>query len=168
MPIVKKNEPLPERPVVIMIYGDPGIGKTSLGNTANEPLLIDFDRGKDRAIHRQDVLVVNSWADVDNAEKEKLFANYKTINIDTAKAALDDFLMVHVVQEDYKLAKNKLGAYGAIGDKFKLFINARRQENADIIVINHAKTEKEGDYTRTIPDVTGQSYQLLLRVCDQV
>ena len=56
MPIIKKNEPIGKRPVIILIYGEPGIGKTSLFNTASNPLLIDFDRGVDRSILRQDTL----------------------------------------------------------------------------------------------------------------
>ena len=34
MPIVKKNDVLPERPVVIVLYGVPGSGKTSVATTA--------------------------------------------------------------------------------------------------------------------------------------
>ena len=168
MPILKKEESLPERPVVIVLYGEPGIGKTSLFNTANEPLLLDFDRGVDRSINRQDTLLVSKWEDVQAEEKAGTFANYATIGIDTAKAALDDFLMAYVVKQDYKNAKNKLAAYGAIGDEFKIFVSNRRGENADLVIIAHAKDEKEGDIIKKIPDVTGQSYNLLLRIADQV
>lgn len=168
MPILKKEESLPQRPVVIVLYGEPGIGKTSLFNTSDQPLLIDFDRGVDRSINRQDTLIVHNWQDVQTEESSGTFGNYNTIGIDTAKAALDDFLMSYVVKQDYSAAKNKLKAYGAIGDEFKLFVSNRRSENADLIIIAHAKDEKEGDMIKKIPDVTGQSYNLLLRIADQV
>lgn len=168
MPILKKEESLPKRPVVIVVYGEPGIGKTSLFNTSDEPLLIDFDRGVDRSIMRQDTLIASKWEDVQDEEKANTFNGYKTIGIDTAKAALDDFLMSYVVKQDYATVKNKLKAYGAIGDEFKLFVNNRRSDNADLIIIAHAKDEKEGDLLKKIPDVTGQSYNLLLRIADQV
>lgn len=166
MPIIKKNEPLGKRPVVIVYYGEPGICKTSLFNTSDTPLLIDFDRGVERSILRPDTLKVNKWEDVLAEEKEGTFKNYKTIGIDTAKAALDDFLMSYAVESDYKLKKSKLQAYGAIGDWFKLFVNNRRIENADIVIIAHAK--KDEDTKKIIPDVTGQSFGLLLRIADQV
>lgn len=168
MPILRKEESLPKRPVVIVVYGEPGIGKTSLFNTSEQPLLIDFDRGVDRSIMRQDTLLVNKWEDVQAEEKAGTFNNYKTIGIDTAKAALDDFLMSYVIKLDYAAAKNKLKAYGAIGDEFKLFVNNRRADNAELVIIAHAKDEKEGDIIKKIPDVTGQSYNLLLRIADQV
>lgn len=168
MPILKSSEPLPKRPVIILIYGEPGIGKTSLFNTSANPLLIDFDRGKDRAIFRQDTLVVNSWEDILTEEKTESFKGYATVGIDTAKAALDDFLMSYVVKQDYKRAKNKLQAYGALGDEFKVFISNRRSEAADIVIIAHSKDEKDNDIVKKVPDVTGGSYQLLLRIADQV
>lgn len=168
MPLLKANEPLPERPVIILLYGEPGIGKTSLFNTSQNPLLIDFDRGKDRAIFRKDTIVVNTWEDIDTEEKAGTFKNYGTIGIDTAKACLDDFLMSYVVKKDFKNAKNKLAAYGAIGDEFKIFVSNRRSESADIVIIAHSKDEKDGEAIKKVPDVTGGSYQLLLRIADQV
>lgn len=168
MPVVKASDPLPESPVVIVLFGDPGVGKTSLFNTSFQPLLLDFDRGGKRAIHRQDMVVINRWEDVLEEETKGTFKDYSTIGIDTAKAALDDFLMAYVIQKDYKLAKNKLQAYGALGDEFKVFVATRRNELADLVIIAHSKDEKEGDITKKLPDVTGQSYALLMRIADQV
>lgn len=168
MPVVKASDPLPERPVVLFFFGDPGVGKTSLFNTAAKPILLDFDRGGSRAINRQDMVVINRWEDVQEEEKRGLFKDYSTIGLDTAKAALDDFLMAYVIQKDYKLAKNKLQAYGALGDEFKIFVSNRRSEQADLVIIAHAKDDKEGDITKKLPDVTGQSYALLMRIADQV
>lgn len=166
MTIIRKDQSFPERPVIIVIYGTPGCGKTSLANTANEPILIDCDRGSDRAVNRQDTIIAQNWNDVLQDEGE--IKNYKTVIIDTAKAALDDYLMVYVVEKDYKLKTNKLKAYGAIGDEFKAFVNTRRAEGIDIIIIAHAKEEKDGDNLRLSPDVTGQSKDLILRIADQV
>jgi len=166
MPLLKATDPLPERPVVIAIYGEPGSCKTTLGNTANDVIVLDFDRGVSRSFYRRDTVVINSWDDVITEERAGTFKNYKTVVIDTAKAALDDFLMSFVTNRDYKLKVNKLKAYGEIGDEFKLFLNNRRNEGLDVIIIAHAK--KDEDTKKAIPDVTGQSYQLILRVADQV
>lgn len=167
MTLIKKNESFPERPVIIVLYGTPGAGKTSLANTSNNPLLIDCDRGSDRAANRAEATIIASnWQDVLADETE--IKNYNTLCIDTAKAVLDDYLMMWVVDKDYKLKTNKLKAYGAIGDEFKQFVNRRRAENLDIIIIAHAKDEKDGDNTKISPDVTGQSKDLILRIADQV
>lgn len=166
MAIIKKSDVFPKRPVIIVIYGTPGVGKTSLFNTSKNPILLDCDRGADRSVNRQDTIVATNWKEVMQDEGE--IKNYSTLGIDTAKAVLDDFLMTHVIEQDYKLKTNKLKAYGAIGDEFKFFVNKRRNEGIDIVVIAHAKEEKDGDVIKLSPDVTGQSKDLLLRIADQV
>lgn len=167
MAIIRKSESFPVRPVVILIYGQPGAGKTSVFNTSKNPILLDCDRGSDRACNRAEATIIASnWKDVLADEHE--IKNFNTIGIDTAKSVLDDFLMTYVTELDYKLKTNKLKAYGAIGDEFKVFINRRRGENIDIVILAHAKEEKEGDVTRFSPDVTGGSKDLLLRIADQV
>ena len=166
MAIIRKTDVFPKRPVIIVIYGTPGVGKTSLFNTSKNPILLDCDRGADRSINRQDTIVASNWDEVLQDQGE--IKNYSTLGIDTAKAVLDDFLMTHVIKNDYKLKANKLKAYGALGDEFKLFINARREEGLDIVVIAHAKEDKDGDIIKISPDVTGQSKDLLLRIADQV
>jgi hypothetical protein len=168
MPLVKKSQPLPARPVIIMLYADPGTGKTSLFNTVTDGLLIDTDRGADRSWNRQDTLMISNWKEVLEEQTQGTFENYKSIGIDTPKSMLDDYLMVYVAETDYKLKTNKLKAYGAIGDEFKLFINQRRNSGADIVLIAHSKIDKDGDNTKITPDVTGGSLALLLRIADQV
>lgn len=166
MAIIRKSDVFPKRPVIIVIYGTPGVGKTSLFNTSKNPILLDCDRGADRSVNRQDTIVATNWKEVLQDEEE--IKNYDTLGIDTAKAVLDDFLMTHVIEQDYKMKGNKLKAYGAIGDEFKLFVNKRRNEGIDIVVIAHAKEDKDGDNIKLSPDVTGQSKDLLLRIADQV
>ena len=167
MPLLKKDDIAPERPVIIVIYAPPGVGKTSLANTAKKPILIDCDRGFDRAaIRAESTILASTWEDV--LADEAVIKEHKTVIIDTAKSMLDDFLSIYVCNMDYKLKKNKLKMYGEIGDVFKGFVNRRRAENVDIVFVCHAKEEKDGDITKVFPDVTGQSKDLLLRIADQV
>lgn len=166
MPILKKEDILPERPVILVIYGVPGSGKTSMATTANNPIMIDTDRGSDRACRRCDAIIAKTWEDI--LADEGVIKDYDTVVIDTAKSVLDDFLSVWECEKDYKLKNNKLKMYGAIGETFKLFVNRRRAEGKDIVFICHAKEDKKKDDIYTYPDVTGQSKDLLLRIADQV
>lgn len=164
--IIKKNDVTPERPVILVLYGQPGCGKTSAATTAENPLLIDTDRGYDRAVQRVDTLEAHKWQDID-AERETM-KGYKTIIVDTAKAMLDDYLSVFAIEQNYKLKTNSLKRFGQMADDFKSFVNFLRSNGSDIIFICHDKETAEGDVIKHSPDCTGQSKDLLLRIADQV
>lgn len=166
MPIIKKNDVTPERPVIIVLYGTPGSGKTSVATTAENPIVIDTDRGYDRAVQRVDTLTASKWEDV-LAEAETL-KSYKTVIVDTAKAALDDYLSAYVCEKNYKLKNNGLKRFGQMADEFKQFVNSLRANGQDIIFICHDKEMQDGDTIKHAPDCTGQSKDLLIRIADQV
>lgn len=166
MAIIKKNDVTPERPVIIVLYGTPGSGKTSLATTAENPILIDTDRGYDRAVQRIDTLVASSWQEI-TAEYATM-QQYKTIIVDTAKACLDDFLAAYVISLDSKLSYNTLKRFGRMADEFKLFVNTIRSYGADLVFICHDKEMQDGDTIKHSPDCTGQSKDLLVRIADQV
>lgn len=167
MPVIKKGEQFPKRSVIIVLYGSAGVGKTSLANTSHNPILIDCDRGADRAANRAETTIIaKSWDEILQDEHE--IGNASTVIIDTAKAVLDDFLTSYVIARDKRLETNKLKMYGEIGDHFKRFVNRCREADVDIVIVAHAKEEKDGDMIKFSPDVTGQSKELILRIADQV
>lgn len=170
MPLIKQNEPMPKRNTIILIHGEPGLGKTSLFNTCNG-LLLDFEDGSRRSHARKDTFLVDrakGWQEIINEENAGTFKGYKTIGIDTPKAMLDDFMMQFVKDKDPKIAYNMLKVYGAIGDEAKAFYNRLRGNDADIVNMVHTVSDKDGDKFIKTPDVTGQSLQLLKRVSDQI
>lgn len=166
MAIIKKNDVMPERPVIIVLYGTPGAGKTSIANTANNPILIDTDRGSDRASNRVDTLMASNWTDIEN--EKAAIKDYDTVIVDTAKSMLDDYLSDYVVSQNYKLKSNGLKRFGEMADRFKEFVNFLRQNQSDIIFVCHDKETTEGDIVKHSPECTGQSKDLLLRIADQV
>ncbi len=166
MPIIRKNDVAPERPIIIVLYGTPGTGKTSVATTADNPLLIDTDRGYDRAVQRIDTFEASKWQDI--ASEYATFKGYKTIIVDTAKALLDDYLSVFAVEQNYKLATNSLKRFGKMAEDFKMFVNTLRSNGSDLIFICHDKETADGDIIKHAPDCTGQSKDLLIRIADQV
>ena len=166
MPIIKKEDVTPERPVVIVLYGVPGSGKTSIATTAENPIIIDTDRGYDRAVQRVDTLTAQKWQDIDS-ERETI-KQYKTVVIDTAKAMLDDYLSAYVIEQNYKMKNNALKRFGQMADEFQQFVNFLRSNGSDIIFICHDKETQEGDVIKHAPSCTGQSKDLLIRIADQV
>lgn len=168
MPILKQTDVTPRRPVIIMIYGQPGSGKTSVATTTENPLIIDTDKGFDRSVRRVDTLIANKWQDVLTEQNNGSLAQYKTIILDTVRGCTDDYLQAYVVEQDYKLQRNTLKRYGAMGENFKRFVSYLRSIGCDIIFIAHDKETQEGDVIKHSPDCTGQTKDLLVRIADEV
>lgn len=164
MPIIKKDAPIPERNIIMVLYGVPSSGKTSVACTAENPVLIDTDRGYDRAVTRVDTLTASNWEDIQSSMND--LRNYKTIIVDTAKAMLDDYLWDYTQRQDSRLIRNQMKHFGAIGDGFKRFISEIRSFGADIIFICHDKQGGDDIVTHE-PDCTGSSKNLLNRMADQ-
>lgn len=166
MPILKKTDVRPERPVIVMLYGVPGCGKTSIATTANNPVIIDTDRGADRAVQVIDTLSAQRWQDI--LEVAEDLKEYKTIIVDTAKTMLDEFLSVYVCEQNYKLRTNSLKRFGEMASEFSAFVSRLQTFGTDLIFICHDKESQEGDIIKHSPDCTGSSKNYLQQKADQI
>ena len=92
--------------IKMLIYGQPGIGKTTLALSSPDPVLFDFDGGISRVnkAHQFPTLQVKSWDEALAAieELEKGETHCKTIVIDTAGKMLD-FMSDFIMRNDSKL-----------------------------------------------------------------
>lgn len=96
--IKKPNELTVKNALSALIYGQPGMGKTTLALSSPQPLLLDFDGGVHRvnAAHRVDTVQISKWEEVDEVLTSGEIAEYKTIVIDTAGKMLsfmDKYIM---------------------------------------------------------------------------
>ena len=93
MSLIKKPSEL-EIPstVKMMIYGQAGMGKSTLALSAPKPLLLDFDNGVKRInmshLEGVDIVQITTWQDVQQVLQENLSA-YETIVIDTVGKMMD-------------------------------------------------------------------------------
>jgi hypothetical protein len=172
--VINKTEPIKTETLVCLIYGDPGIGKTSLAFTTNNPLLLDFDGGVQRACFRQTVVRVVKWDEVialQDSQELKSIAP-KTLIIDTAGGMLDNYVADYVKGEDPKNKRRggelSLQGYGAMKDVFVQFKNWAKIQHINLVFIAHTTTMEEGDNTKFIPKVTGGSYDILRQECDLI
>lgn len=169
MKLIKTNEPLSINNLNILIYGEPGSGKTSLANTAKNPVTLDCDRGAHRSIFRKDVIEIDSWQEIGLNFDEFLgiLKVYDTIIIDTVDTLLD-YMSDYIVEIDPKLMRNKLQFFGKLKDEFTLFINNIRKLNKDIILIAHLKEKEENDIRVRRPAIIGGSYDRVIQLSDIV
>ena len=147
----------------ILIAGYPGIGKTTLALSAPKPLHIDADFGATRVkpIHRKDAIQPDNYQSLlDDLIPENL-VDYETLVFDTG-GALFDLMKPYLIKIDPKNGKRdgslSLQGYGAAGREFKRLMDmAYYQLKKNVVVIFHAKEEKDGDSTRLRILVEGQT-----------
>lgn len=169
--IVKAEEPIKVEQLVIEIYGQPGIGKSSIAFSAKNPICLDFDRGSHRAVGRKDTAQPESWPDVANLEAEGVLDEYDTVIVDTIGRALD-MLTAHLIAEDAKLA-NKAGGltmngWGALKASFTGWLKKLREQGKDVILIAHDAEDKSGDEIIVRPDIQGGSRSEITKATDAI
>lgn len=168
--ITKPSEPIATENMVVTLFGQPGIGKTSVAFSASRPLLFDFDGGSQRAVGRKDVVRVRSWADVASVEAEDV-AGFDTIVIDTVGRALE-FLSASIIANDPKLGRKtgelSMQGYGALKTAFGQWLGRVRTFGKNVVLIAHEKEEKDGDNTIVRIDAMGSTRTEVIRLSDLV
>lgn len=155
-----------------LVYGQPGVRKTSFALSAPSPLLLDFDGG----VHRVDpylqtaTVQIKSWADVVEVLKEDL-SPYKTIVIDTAGKLLD-FMTVQIILDNPKVGTRDGGltiqGYGVRKSMFQNFLKQVASMGKHLIFVAHEREEKEGEQKIIRPEIGGSSGSDLIKDLDLV
>lgn len=174
MGLIKKPNELAVKPTLsALIYGQPGMGKTTLALSAPLPLLLDFDGGVHRvnAAHRVDTVQIAKWEEVNEVLSSPEVADYKTIVIDTAGKMLS-FMDVYIMQTNPKMKKAdgtlSLQGYGVRKNMFIDFVKRVTIMGKSVIFVAHEREEKVGDEKQIRPEIGGSSAGDLIKELDLV
>lgn len=162
--IKKANElVISDMKIKMIIAGHPGIGKTTLALSAPKPLLIDVDKGiyRVKAQHRKDTVEMETYDEVLKDLVADNLRDYETLVIDTGGRLLD-LMKAYVIKKEPKNGQSDgsltLKGYGAVGKEFNRFVNMCYYDlNKNVIIVFHAKEEKDGDVTKLRLLVEGQT-----------
>lgn len=135
--------------LVFIVYGDPGVGKTSLINTMPDPILIDLERGFTTLEKDVEIAVCDTLDDVRSAIKHAIKTGKKSIVIDSIARLLD--VMANDILEKNKLQKLRIQDYGTIAKSIKdLFWNLKVKNKINVLATGYPVEENsDGDDSQT-------------------
>ena len=159
----------------VLIYGQPGIGKTTFGVSAPDAVLFDYDGGVQRinGAHQVPTLQPTSWEDTNIALQEiaNEMPEVKTIVIDTVGKMLD-YMSAYIIKTDPKMAMRdgslSLKGYGVRKTMFVNFIKQLALMGKNVVFIAHEREERRGEETFKRPEIGGSSANDLIKELDLV
>lgn len=161
--------------IKMLVYGQPGIGKSTMALSAPNPVLFDFDGGVQRVnvAFQCPTLQVKSWEEALQAldELKAGEVDCKTIVIDTAGKMLD-FMSDYIMRNDSKMKQRdgslSLKGYGARKVMFQNFLLQVAQMGKNIVFVAHEREEKDGETKIVRPEIGGSSAGDLMKELDLV
>ncbi len=165
--IKKSNELVIPQTVKMMIYGQAGMGKTTVALSAPKPLLLDFDNGVKRVnlahLENVDIVQVDNWKEIQQLlqQDQADLAPYQTIVVDTIGKMMD-YIITHCCGTRQPQIKD----WGRINQEFTWFTRALSSLNKHIVFVAHRDSRKEGDETVFIPSLREKSYNSIVTELD--
>jgi Cdc6-like AAA superfamily ATPase len=145
-----------------LVYGQAGMGKTTLALSAPKPILLDFDNGIHRVNygHQVDTVQVNNWQEALQAIREDLSA-YETIVVDTIGKMMD-YIINYVTKGGIPQIKD----WNKINQEFSTFVRDISMMHKNIIFVAHRDIRKEGDDNVFVPALREKSYTAIVTELD--
>jgi len=159
-------------PVLMLVYGAGGVGKTTFGASAPNHLLVDLEGGtkylKQRGIDANYVNI-NSWSQM--KEVLDLVKDYDTIVIDPLGELMEK-LKRHMVKLNNKKLVQSDGSPSAAGwgwlkDTLAGYIKILRDSGKHVLIIAHVEEGQDGDNMIKRPKVQTKLKEDIVNMLDQ-
>nr|MBQ4455844.1 AAA family ATPase [Clostridia bacterium] len=129
MIVTPENMSFSDKKFSMILYGSPGIGKTTLALSAPDPVLIDFDRSMSRvrSQHRKPAIFCQTYEDVLKDLGSPDMQKFQTVVVDTGGSFIT-FLQDWAMRDNPAQNRQKNGAislkgFGAVKQEFIRFTN---------------------------------------------
>ena len=174
MIVTPENMSFDNKKFSMILYGSPGVGKTTLALSAPDPVLIDFDRGMSRvkSQHRKPAIFCSTYEEVLRDLNSPDMKNFQTVVVDTGGSFIT-FLQDWAMRSDPKVNRQKNGAislkgFGAVKQEFIRFTNYVKDTlDKNLIYVFHSQeqSDKDGNATQRLM-CEGAAKNIVWTPCD--
>lgn len=155
---------------MVILSGQPGLGKTTLALSAPKPFLFDTDNGiaRVKASHRQEVItsVTASYEELLEDMQSDEYKAAESVVIDTG-GTLVQLMKDWAKKTDAKAAKDGRAMYGVIKTEFdRLCWQIRNQDKKHLVVVFHTTEQSKGDTIQTRLSCEGSTKDIVWTPAD--
>ncbi len=173
LPTEKSGPVMEADQITVLLYGQHGIGKSSLAASAREPLMLATEPGLNHLTAYK--MPIESWKQL--LEVCALLAKggtpYKTVVLDTVDNAL--ILCRAHVQEKYgiqDLGDDNNKGHALVNNEFQRVLTKLAQLPYGLILVSHSQDvemkTRTKKYTKTVPTLSAKARQIVLQLVDVV
>jgi len=171
MLLTKPNELTVKLSYAGLIYGQPGVGKTTLALSSVNPVCIDVDRGMYRIEKRYQVpsLQMDDYNQLLELLNSNEISGYDTIVIDTLGKLIDrisDYVTANNPKYRQSNGQLTMQGWGQVKIEFRALVKLINSKNKSVLFVAHESEEKEGDVTKKRPDVSGSARKDIVKELD--
>ena len=151
MKIINTGNPEIKPSVIMLLYGEGGVGKTTFASTAPNPILADCEGGTKYFGLRGitiNVAQIEKWSDMKEFFAIVQKENYATIIIDPIGELMEKLKRFMIERGDTKLVQRDgaptMAGWGWLKDQMRSYLKLLRDTGKNVLIIAHLE-EKHDD-----------------------
>lgn len=175
MKVFNSLEPTEKPSILMVVYGEGGVGKTTFAATAPRPLIADCENGSKyfglRGIE-SDVALIEKWDDMQEFLEIALTDKYDTIVIDPIGELMEKLVRYMVLKADSKLVQKDgnptMAGWGWLKQTMRNFLKVMRDSGKHVIVVAHVQEKDDEGRIVKRPMVATKLSEELVNLVDVV
>lgn len=175
MKLINTADPQNQPPIVMLVYGEGGVGKTTFTSTAPNPIIADCENGSKyfglRGIS-VDAAVIESWSDMKEFLTLAKDDKYETVVIDPIGELMEKLKAFMSAQGDSKLVQKDgnptMAGWGWLKDTMRKYVKILRDSGKHVIIVAHLDEKPDEDRLVKRPEIQTKLSSDLVNIVDIV